>query len=143
MGRTAAGVRGISLDNDDDAVVGMVCIDPNDKETTILVVSEKGNGKRSEFEDYRLTNRGGKGVRTMMVTDKTGHLIAIKAVREDDELMISQRSGVVIRMPVRDIRVMGRATQGVRVIRLGEGEEIADVAIVADNGEEEGEVNVE
>ena len=143
MGRTAAGVRGISLDNDDDAVVGMVCIDPNDKETTILVVSEKGNGKRSEFEDYRLTNRGGKGVRTMMVTEKTGHLIAIKAVREDDELMISQRSGVVIRMPVRDIRVMGRATQGVRVIRLGEGEEIADVAIVADNGEEEGEVNVE
>lgn len=130
MGRSAAGVRGVTLENEQDTVVGMVCIDPNDKSQTILVVSENGNGKRSDFEDYRLTNRGGKGVKTMQVTDKTGDLIAIKAVREEDDLMIMNKSGISIRMPVRDIRVMGRATQGVRVIRLDEGEAIADVAVV-------------
>lgn len=136
MGRTAAGVRGATLQNEEDAVVGMVCIDPNDKSQTILVVSEKGNGKRSDFEDYRLTNRGGKGVRTMNVTDKTGAVIAIKAVREEDDLMIMNRSGITIRIPVDDIRVMGRATQGVRVIRLDEDDKIADVAVVpAENGE--------
>lgn len=136
MGRTAAGVRGATLQNEEDAVVGMVCIDPNDKSQTILVVSEKGNGKRSDFEDYRLTNRGGKGVRTMNVTEKTGAVIAIKAVREEDDLMIMNRSGITIRIPVDDIRVMGRATQGVRVIRLDEDDKIADVAVVpAENGE--------
>ncbi|MDX1940712.1 MAG: DNA gyrase subunit A [Saprospiraceae bacterium] len=135
MGRSAAGVRGVTLENSNDAVVGMVCIDPNDKTQTILVVSEKGNGKRSEFEDYRLTNRGGKGVKTIQVTEKTGALIAIKAVKDDDDLMIMSKSGISIRMPVSDIRVMGRATQGVRVIRLDEDEEIADVTIVpSDNG---------
>jgi DNA gyrase subunit A len=138
MGRTAAGVRGISLDEkNDDAAVGMVRIDPADTEQTILVISKKGNGKRSRFEEYRLTNRGGKGVKTMKVTGKTGPIVAIKAVQDDDDLMITNRSGIVIRMSVKDIRVMGRATQGVRVIRLDEGDEIADVAVVHENGEEE------
>ncbi|MFN7119209.1 MAG: DNA gyrase subunit A [Saprospiraceae bacterium] len=136
MGRSAAGVRGATLQGEADAVVGMVCIDANDKSQTILVVSEKGNGKRSDFEDYRLTNRGGKGVKTMNVTEKTGAVIAIKAVREENDLMIMNRSGITIRMRVNDIRVMGRATQGVRVIRLDEDDEIADVAVVpAENGE--------
>jgi DNA gyrase subunit A len=140
MGRTAAGVRGASLQDDDDAVVGMVCIDPQDQSQTILVVSEKGNGKRSNFEDYRLTNRGGKGVRTMNVTDKTGAVIAIKAVKEEEDLMIMNRSGLTIRMPVSDIRVMGRATQGVRVIRLDDDDSIADVTVVpAENGDGETE----
>jgi DNA gyrase subunit A len=140
MGRTAAGVRGASLQDDDDAVVGMVCIDPQDQSQTILVVSEKGNGKRSNFEDYRLTNRGGKGVRTMNLTDKTGAVIAIKAVKEEEDLMIMNRSGLTIRMPVSDIRVMGRATQGVRVIRLDDDDSIADVTVVpAENGEGETE----
>ncbi len=135
MGRTATGVRGVTLENEADAVVGMVCIDPLDKEQTILVISEKGNGKRSGFEDYRLTNRGGKGVKTMQVTEKTGAVIAIKGVQEDEDLMIMSKSGISIRMRVSDIRVMGRATQGVRVIRLDEDEEIADVTVVpAENG---------
>ena len=132
MGRSAAGVRGISLGDKNNAVIGMVCIDPEDKNQTIMVVSEKGNGKRSAFEEYRLTNRGGKGVKTMMVTEKTGALVAIKAVREEDGLMIINLSGIIIRMPVSDIRVMGRATQGVRVIRLDEGDDIADVAVIPD-----------
>jgi DNA gyrase subunit A len=137
MGRTAAGVKGVTLTGAKDSVVGMVCIDPQDESYTILVVSEKGNGKRSQFQDYRLTNRGAKGVRTMMVTDKTGAVIAIKAVREEEDLMITTKLGIVIRMPVNDIRVMGRATQGVRVIRLDEDDEIADVAVLQDGGEEE------
>ncbi|MBP9874373.1 MAG: DNA gyrase subunit A, partial [Haliscomenobacter sp.] len=116
MGRSAAGVRGITLADEADAVVGMVCIEAIDEESTVLVVSEKGNGKRSVVDDYRLTNRGGKGVKTMQVTDKTGALVAIKSVKNADDLMITSRSGLVIRMPVNEIRVMGRATQGVRVI---------------------------
>jgi DNA gyrase subunit A len=130
-------VRGINLADDDDAAVGMVCIDPEDKDQTILVISEKGNGKRSHFEEYRLTNRGGKGVKTMQVTERTGSVIAIKAVKEEDDLMITSRLGITIRMPVEEIRVMGRATQGVRVIRIDNGDKIADVAVVRDNGEEE------
>lgn len=137
MGRNAAGVRGIRLANEQDAVVGMVCLDPEDKYLSILVVSEKGLAKRSSFDDYRLTNRGGKGVKTMQVTDKTGHLIAIKVVREEDDLMITSRSGIIIRMSVNDIRVMGRATQGVKVIRLDEDDEIADVAVIPESEEEE------
>ena len=138
MGRSAAGVRGITLDEDrtDDAVVGMVCVDPEDKTSSILVVSEKGNGKRSEVDDYRLTNRGGKGVKTMQVTEKTGDVIAINAVKDEDDLMITTRSGIVIRMPVEDIRVMGRATQGVRVIRLDEDDDIADITVVPGGGQE-------
>lgn len=131
MGRNAAGVRGISLDTDKkDAVVGMICVDPADKEATILVVSEKGNGKRSVLEDYRITNRGGKGVKTLQVTERTGQLIAIKCVHDTDDLMITTINGVTIRMTLSDLRVMGRATQGVRLIRLDEGDEIADVALV-------------
>ncbi|MEM1219831.1 MAG: DNA gyrase subunit A, partial [Bacteroidota bacterium] len=141
MGRSAAGVRGINLSTPEDEVVGMVSLDPNDESYTILVVSEKGNGKRSEFSEYRLTNRGGKGVRTMSVTDKTGYLIAIKAVQEEHGLMITSRNGIVIRMNVGDIRVMGRATQGVRVIRLEKKDNIADVAVVPAT-EDEDEENI-
>lgn len=144
MGRTATGVRGIALNEaNNDIVIGMVCIDPEDKSQTILVISEKGNGKRSDFDEYRLTNRGGKGVRTMLVTDKIGSLIAIKTVRDDDDLMIINRSGITIRMPVADIRVMGRATQGVRVIRLDNNDEIADVAVIPYTEGEDNEEEVE
>lgn len=131
MGRTAAGVRGVSLSDDDDKVVGMICIDATDQEISVLVLSEQGMGKRSDFNEYRLTNRGGKGVRTMSVTQKTGAVVAIKAVKDDNDLMITSKSGVVIRMRVDDIRVMGRATQGVKVIRLDAKDEIADVTVVA------------
>jgi DNA gyrase subunit A len=136
MGRTATGVRGMTLDDETDYLVGMVCIDPNDPDATILVVSEKGNGKRSALDDYRVTNRGGKGVKTMSITDKTGKLVAIKSVRDEDDLMITNRSGIMIRMAVSDMRVMGRATQGVKVIRLDSDDQIADVAVVS---REEGE----
>jgi len=101
------------------------------------VVSEKGNGKRTKFSEYRLTNRGGKGVKTIEVTEKTGGLVAIKAVNPEDHLMITTKNGVMIRMPLDEIRVMGRATQGVRVIRLSKSDEIADVTRIADPGEDE------
>ncbi|MEL6944961.1 MAG: DNA gyrase C-terminal beta-propeller domain-containing protein, partial [Bacteroidota bacterium] len=123
----------------DDEAIGMVVIGESDQDKTVLVISEKGNGKRSEVEEYRLTNRGGKGVKTMQVTDKTGSVIAIKAVSEEDDLMITNRSGIVIRMAVNEIRVMGRATQGVRVIRLDANDEIADVAVVRDSEDMEEE----
>jgi len=126
MGRTAAGVRGISLTEPGDEVIGMIAI--QNPETTVLVVSEKGFGKRSELEDYRVTNRGGKGVKTLNITDKTGHLIAIKDVQKDDDLMIINRSGITIRISVEELRVMGRATQGVKLIRLNEDDSIASVA---------------
>jgi len=137
MGRTAAGVRAIKLDAHDDYVVGMVCVDPNDANTTILVVSEKGNGKRTSLEDYSVTNRGGKGVRTLKLTDKTGDLIGIKNVLDSQDLMITTSQGVVIRMPISDLRIMGRATQGVRLIRLDEGDNIADVTIIDQEENEE------
>lgn len=130
MGRSAAGVRGITLDSDNDAVVGMITVDPNDPDVSILVISEKGNGKRSALEDYRITNRGGKGVKTIQITDKTGSLVAIKAVKEVDDLMITTKSGIIIRMNITDLRIMGRATQGVRAIRLDNDDEIADVTVV-------------
>ena len=141
MGRTAAGVRGITLDGADDHVVGMVCIDPSDEKLTIMVISEKGNGKRSDFQEYRLTNRGGKGVRTMQVTERTGPVITIKAVHDEDDLIIMNRSGITIRMAVEDVRVMGRATQGVRVIRIDEDDDIADVTVLP--YEEDDEVDQE
>lgn len=137
MGRTAAGVKGMSLSAKGDLVVGMIIVDPEDKETALLVISENGFGKRSEVAEYRVTNRGGKGVRTLMITDKTGQLIAIKAVREEDDLMITNKSGVMIRTHVSDIRIMGRSTQGVKVMRLDDGDAIADVGIVRQNEEEE------
>ncbi len=136
MGRTAAGVKGVTLGDDRDEVVGMVKVHPEDKQYTILSISEKGNGKRSEIGEYRLTNRGGKGVITMNLTDRTGGLITIKAVQHDDDLMVINRSSILIRVSVGEIPVMGRSTQGVRIIRLDENDEIADVAVVPHNGEE-------
>ena len=136
MGRTAAGVRGIKLSGlPDDAVIGMVCLEDIDQD--ILVVSEKGFGKRSKVEDYRRTNRGGVGVKTINITEKTGKLIAIKSVEEDDDLMIINKSGITIRMPVSDMRVMGRATQGVKLINLRNGDSIAAVTKVQGYEEEE------
>ncbi len=129
MGRNAAGVRGIRISGKDDEVVGMICI-PKDKKCEILVVSENGYGKRSDIEDYRVTNRGGKGVKTINITEKTGKLIAIKQVTDTDDLMIINRSGIIIRMGVVNLRVIGRATQGVRLLTIKEGDQIAAVAKV-------------
>ncbi|WP_339696370.1 DNA gyrase subunit A [uncultured Marixanthomonas sp.] len=128
MGRNASGVRGIRLGSDDDEVVGMVAI--NDDESNILVVSEKGYGKRSNLDDYRITNRGGKGVKTINITEKTGKLVAIKNVTDSDGLMIINKSGIAIRMAIENLRVMGRATQGVRLIKMREDDAIAAVAKV-------------
>ncbi|MBS1524704.1 MAG: DNA gyrase subunit A [Bacteroidetes bacterium] len=136
MGRTATGVRGITLEDDNDEVVGMIAID--NPETTVLVVSEKGYGKRTDIDDYRVTNRGGKGVKTLNITDKTGKLVAIKDVTDKDDLMIINKSGIIIRIAVSELRTMGRATQGVRLITLKENDEIASVAkIEHDESEEE------
>jgi DNA gyrase subunit A len=133
MGRTASGVRGIKLQNANDEVIGMVCVDPAIEDTTILVVSEKGFGKRTYLEDYRITNRGGKGVKTINITAKTGALISIKSVTAEDDLMIINRSGITIRLMVDSLRVTGRATQGVRLINLRENDSIAAVASVIRN----------
>ena len=132
MGRAAAGVISMTLADENEAVVRMGCLEPGDTESSILVVSEKGNGKRSEIEDYRLTNRGAKGVKTLQVTDKTGVLVAIKMVRNADDLMITSKNGIVIRVSVAELPILGRATQGVRVIRLDEEDDIADVTVVYD-----------
>ena len=126
MGRVAAGVRGVTLEGEDDRVVGMVCV--SREESGLLVVSEKGYGKRSSITDYRITKRGGKGVKTINITDKTGKLVSIKEVVDTDELMIINKSGITIRMKVANLRVMGRATQGVKLITLNEGDEISSVA---------------
>ncbi|HEY0899622.1 MAG TPA: DNA gyrase subunit A [Sphingobacteriaceae bacterium] len=128
MGRTATGVRGVTLAHEKDEVVGMIAI--SNSETTVLVVSEKGYGKRTDIEDYRVTNRGGKGVKTINVTDKTGELVAIKDVTDKDDLMIINKSGIVIRIALSELRVMGRATQGVRLISLKANDEIASIAKV-------------
>ena len=128
MGRNASGVRGIRLANDSDEVIGMVSV--NDMDSDILVVSENGYGKRSKLEDYRMTNRGGKGVKTLSITEKTGSLVSIKNVSDNDDLMIINRSGIAIRMEVESLRVMGRATQGVRLINLRDNDTIAAVAKV-------------
>ena len=125
MGRTAAGVRGVTLEGDDDKVIGMVCVSRDD--ANLLVVSEKGYGKRSPIDDYRITKRGGKGVKTINITEKTGNLVSIKEVIDSDDLMIINKSGITIRISVADLRVMGRATQGVKLIRLQEGDEISSV----------------
>jgi len=160
MGRTSTGVRGVSLQSDDDQVVGMIVLHDQTVEDidgpeveeitggtseggvlgkTILVLSENGMGKRSDPEEYRITNRGGKGVRTMQITDKTGALVGMKAVTEADDLMVTTKDGIVIRLPVDQMRVMGRATQGVRVIKLQKKDAIADVAVVPHNEEDESE----
>jgi len=135
MGRNASGVRGITLANKKDEVVGMIAVD--DLESNILVVSENGYGKRSYLEDYRITNRGGKGVKTINVTDKTGGLVAIKDVTDEDDLMIINKSGIAIRLAVADLRIMGRATQGVKLINIKDSDSIAAVAKVAHEDEVE------
>jgi len=134
MGRNASGVRGIRLKDDKDEVIGMVSI--SDDKSDILVVSEKGYGKRSSLEDYRITNRGGKGVKTINITDKTGELVAIKNVTDSDDLMIINKSGITIRMAVSDLRVMGRATQGVKLINIKDNDSIAAVAKVMHDDEQ-------
>lgn len=139
MGRTATGVRGITLDNDEDEVVGMISID--NPETTVLVVSEKGYGKRTDIDDYRVTNRGGKGVKTLNITDKTGNLVAIKGVTDKDDLMIINKSGIIIRIAMSELRTMGRATQGVRLITLKDNDEIASVARIEHDEERDAENN--
>lgn len=141
MGRNAAGVRGIRFSNTNDEVVGMICI-PGDKKCEILVVSENGYGKRSDLEDYRVTNRGGKGVKTLNITEKTGSLISIKDVTDADDLMIINRSGIIIRLAVADLRVMGRATQGVRLIKINDGDSIAAVAKVDVEDEADLEIDI-
>ena len=142
MGRTASGVRGITLAHENDEVIGMVAV--NDMESNILVVSDKGYGKRSKLEDYRITNRGGKGVKTLNISEKTGNLVAIKNVDDSNDLMIINKSGITIRMAVEDLRVMGRATQGVKLINIKDSDSIAAVAKVIheeDNDDDQETVN--
>ena len=142
MGRNASGVRGITLADDNDEVIGMVAVD--DMNRDILVVSENGYGKRSSLEDYRITNRGGKGVKTISITEKTGNLVAIKDVSDMDDLMIINKSGIAIRMEVSNLRVMGRATQGVKLINLKNGDSIAAVAkVMRDEDDVESEDQVD
>jgi DNA gyrase subunit A len=138
MGRTATGVKGMTLDEDGaDEVIGMICVNPEGSEN-ILVVSQQGYGKRSLLEDYRVTNRGGKGVKTINITEKTGKLVSIKSVTDENDLMIINKSGIAIRTKVSDLRVMGRATQGVRIINLEKrNDEIASVCKVHSEDEEE------
>jgi DNA gyrase subunit A len=138
MGRVSTGVRGMTLDEDgQDEVIGMICVKDPEKET-IMVVSEQGYGKRSDIEDYRKTNRGAKGVKTLNITEKTGKLVAIKTVTDDNDLMIINKSGITIRLKVADVRVMGRATQGVRLINLEKrNDQIGSVCKVATEAIEE------
>ncbi|MFT6826825.1 MAG: DNA gyrase subunit A [Roseivirga sp.] len=148
MGRNAAGVRAVRLANEDDRVIGMVCV--NREEANLLVVSENGYGKRSLIDDYRITKRGGKGVKTINITDKTGNLVAIKEVVDSDDLMIINKSGITIRISVESMRVMGRATQGVKLIRLNEGDAISSVEKIINvettaviEGEDDSEIAVD
>ena len=139
MGRTSTGVRGINIEETDE-VIGAINYDPQAEDATdhtVLVVSERGFGKRTDFDEYRITKRGGKGVKTISITERTGKLIAIKNVTENDDLMIIEKSGLTIRMAVSDIRVAGRATQGVKLINIKEGDSIAAVSSVEKNNEEE------
>ncbi len=142
IGRTGAGVRGINIEEDDE-VIGMICVDPSNPEQenrTILVVSENGFGKKSDLEDYRITSRGGKGVKTLNITEKTGNLIALKDVSDENDLMIINKSGITIRMAVSDIRVAGRATQGVKLINIRESDSIAAVCVVNKSEDKPAEV---
>jgi DNA gyrase subunit A len=141
IGRVGAGVRGITLDEGDE-VVGMICVEPESKQD-VLVLSENGYGKRTDLDEYRITNRGGKGVKTINVTDKTGKLVSIQAVTDENDLMIINRSGLTIRMAVSDIRVAGRATQGVKLINIKEGDSIAAVSAVNKSEDETTEAPVE
>ena len=139
MGRNSTGVRGINIE-DTDEVIGAINYDPGAEDAaahTVLVVSENGFGKRTDFDEYRITNRGGKGVKTINITEKTGKLIAIKNVTENDDLMIIEKSGLTIRMAVSDIRVAGRATQGVKLINIKDGDSIAAVSTVEKSNDDE------
>lgn len=138
MGRTATGVRAMRIDEDgQDCVIGMICVNDAEKES-IMVVSEQGYGKRSDIDDYRIINRGGKGVKTLNVTDKTGKLVAIKNVTDSNDLIIINKSGITIRLNVSDVRIMGRATQGVRLINLEKrNDQIASVCCVSSEEEDE------
>ncbi|MDB4174631.1 DNA gyrase subunit A [Bacteroidia bacterium] len=139
MGRTASGVRGVRLESDTDEVIGMVCVNSSAEDTTIMVVSEKGYGKRTDIDDYRITGRGGKGVKTLSITGKTGSLIAMKDVTDENDLMIITKLGITIRMKMEEMRVMGRATQGVRLIKVRDKDDIASVAKVPKVDEEDEE----
>jgi DNA gyrase subunit A len=139
-GRGATGVTGIEIDEAGDEVIGMICVNKDDKSRTVLVVSEKGYGKRTQIDEYRITNRGGKGVKTISVTDKTGPLVGMLDVTEKEDLMITCTSGVIIRMSVSGISEQGRATQGVKLIRLDGGDEIAAITKLEEKEEEENEV---
>ena len=142
MGRTASGVRGVRLENDQDEVIGMVCVNSSKTDVTIMVVSEKGYGKRTDIDDYRITGRGGKGVKTLSVTEKTGSLISIKDVTDENDLMIITKMGITIRMKMSEMRVMGRATQGVRLIKVRDKDDIASVAKVPKVDDEEEELDL-
>jgi DNA gyrase subunit A len=135
-GRGAIGVAGIEVDDETDEVVGLVCVSREDKDRTILVVSQQGFGKRTPIDEYRITNRGGKGVKTINVTEKTGSLVGLMDVLESDDLIITCKSGVTIRTSINEIREAGRATQGVKLIRLDEGDEIAATSKIGDQGDE-------
>lgn len=138
-GRGATGVTGVELDDTTDEVIGMICVNKDDKSRTVLVVSEKGYGKRTQIDEYRITNRGGKGVKTISVTDKTGPLVGILDVTEKEDLMITCKSGVTIRMPIKGVSEQGRATQGVKLIRLNDGDEIAAITKLDEDDEENAE----
>jgi len=140
MGRSAAGVRGMNIDlNAGDEIIGMVIDDPSDADKAIMIISENGFGKRSQIDEYSIINRGGKGMKSMQITNKTGNVAAAKIVSELDDLLITTRNGIVIRLPISDVRIMGRATQGVKVIRLDDNDSIADVAVVRKDEDEEEE----
>jgi DNA gyrase subunit A len=142
-GRGAIGVAGIEVEGQDDEVVGMICVNPNAETLrTVLVVSEKGFGKRTPVDEYRFTNRGGKGVKTINVTDKTGSLVGMLDVAPTEDIMITCKSGVTIRMPVSGISEQGRATQGVKLIRIDEGDDIAAITNLDDQQPEEAETDV-
>jgi DNA gyrase subunit A len=141
-GRGAIGVAGIEVEDDNDEVVGMICINVEDKTKTVLVVSEKGYGKRTEIEEYRITNRGGKGVKTINVTGKTGSLVGVLEVTAKEDLMITCKSGITIRMGVSSISAQGRATQGVKLIRLDDGDEIAAITKLDIHDQESPEINI-
>ncbi|MDE7116279.1 MAG: DNA gyrase subunit A, partial [Muribaculaceae bacterium] len=143
MGRVSTGVRGMTLGSENDEIIGMITMTGQEEES-VMVVSENGYGKRSALEDYRITNRGGKGVKTMSITEKTGQLVAIKNVNDNNDLMIINQSGITLRLPVDSIRVMGRATQGVKLIDLGKrGDTIASVCKVDSDPQEEIEEEIE
>jgi DNA gyrase subunit A len=139
MGRTATGVKGMDIEGENDELIGMVCVEVGDNKL-ILAVSEKGIGKRTDIDEYRIQSRGGKGIKTINVTDKTGQLISIKAVTDTDDLMIINKSGLTIRIAVKELPISGRATQGVKLINIKSGDSIADVSLIVDGQLEEPEV---